>query len=456
MHTPSAALHKSDLDSGGFAVRGFWKAGGVEAVAMDIDFDVAARKFEKEQLARRKKEEQKRTQLAAERARTQALQRRWAQEAERRRLDEARRAEEAAREREADLERNRGVAYSARLRAELSLAGEMKGIVRRADKLTLPPSAQLALMEQQATKNGQLFFELRGADGARTHGSILDFTAREGTVGLPPDVMRCLSLPAEGSPAEVSVRYRFLKKGTSAKVQPELSAFQADVSDIKALLESELMLRTTLTEGDRIIVRSGEESYVLRVVELLPEPAVSLIDTDLEVDLLPSVQAEEAAAAEEEARRRLEEMRRQAAEQQRLEEEAAAAAAATEAQRAAEEAAAKLSRRERRRELACEQLRQLGGAAEESRGSAVSVAIRCPDGSRCTATFRTADPLAALFLLVEAQWKEADGAELLPEVFELASSFPRRVFNRVDGVSLAESGLTAAQEALFVQLPAVS
>ena len=37
-------------------------------------------------------------------------------------------------------------------------------------------------------------------------------------------------------------------------------------------------------------MREGDEAYVLRVVQLEPEGAVSLIDTDLEVDLLPSVQ----------------------------------------------------------------------------------------------------------------------------------------------------------------------
>lgn len=33
----------------------------------------------------------------------------------------------------------------------------------------------------------QLFFEL-SVDGARTHGSILEFTAAEGTVGVTPEV----------------------------------------------------------------------------------------------------------------------------------------------------------------------------------------------------------------------------------------------------------------------------
>ncbi|KAL3924493.1 MAG: hypothetical protein SGPRY_003898 [Prymnesium sp.] len=438
----------------------------------DIDFEMAARKFAKDQSSRRTKESEKKARLASERARMLAQKQRWEMEAEARQQEEARRRAEEERRHEEDLERNRGVVYHTRLTPLFSRAGEAKGIVRRADKLTLPPSANAALMEQQATRNGQLFFELSSGGGRRTHASILDFTAREGTVGLPHEVLRCLDLshlsedssslsqdvsPTVGAEA-IAVRYRYLKKGTSAKVQPELSAFQADVSDIKSLLESELMLRTTLTQGDKIVVREGEESYVLRVVHVEPETAVSLIDTDLEVDLLPSVQAEEAAAAEEEAKRRIEEQSRLRAEKRREEEESKAAAAAAAAIAAAQDSAAALSRREQRRESALQQLSALAAShVTETAGSgAVSVAIRCPDGSRCTATFDPSDPLAALFLLVEAQWRETDVTNLLPEVFELASSFPRRVYSRVDGVSLAESGLASAQEALFVQIPSAA
>ena len=42
-------------------------------------------------------------------------------------------------------------------------------------------------------------------------------------------------------------------------------------------------LRTTLSVGDEVEVAEGEGRYALRVLELQPEEAVSLIDTDLEV-----------------------------------------------------------------------------------------------------------------------------------------------------------------------------
>jgi len=85
----------------------------------------------------------------------------------------------------------------------------------------------------------------------------------------------------------------------------------------------------------------------------------------------------------------------------------------------------------------------------------VLISVRCPDGSRCVRRFDPSAPLACVFLLVEALWHEAEGAELLPKAFGLAAQYPRRVFARegAEAVSLAAAGLSAAQEALLVELP---
>ena len=123
---------------------------------MDIDFDVATKRFDRDQGARRKTAEARKAQQQAERAKTQAQQARWAADAEKRREAEAVRQIELATQHEVDLERNHGVAFSCQLKPTLSHAAEAKGIVRRTDKLTLPRSASATLMEQQATKNGQV------------------------------------------------------------------------------------------------------------------------------------------------------------------------------------------------------------------------------------------------------------------------------------------------------------
>merc|ERR1719152_1074971 len=167
------------------------------------------------------------------------------------------------------------------------------------------------LEQQQASKNGQLFFELSNAQSGRTtHASILDFSATDGTVGCPPEVLANLGLDeaamGAGLRPSIVVRYRALKRGTFAKVQPLKAAFAKDVGDVKALLERELHFRTTLSQGDELHVTDHEsalgtyspaERYALRIVSLEPEAAASIIDTDLEV----AEAAERAAAAARQA-----------------------------------------------------------------------------------------------------------------------------------------------------------
>ena len=66
---------------------------------------------------------------------------------------------------------------------------------------------------------------------------------------------------------------------------------------------------------------------------------------------------------------------------------------------------------------------------------------------------RRSAPLEALWWLVEAEWREAPGAQLLPTTFVLAATFPRRVYTRPapgDEATLASAGL-GAQESLFVE-----
>ena len=392
---------------------------------------------------------------AKEREALRAKQAKWERDAVERREAEAARLAEVEAKRDQDLERNRGVAYIATLRPELSTAAEAKGIVRRADKITLPRSASTELEMQNATRHGQLFFELSTAAGRVTHASILDFSATEGTVGAPAEVLRLLGLDdiAEGRAPELrpqlSVRYRALKRATFARVQPVASSFAAEIDDVKGVLERELLLRTTLSAGDELRVREGGADYALRIVSLDPEGAASIIDTDLEVDVLPSVEAETAAAAEA-AAAAARQAALDAAIEARRTAEAEATAAAADAERAAaaaaEEAAAA---RAARRDAAATALAGVPDVAAGG-GASVGVAIRLPDGTRCTRRFAPEAPLASLFALVEASaWAEC------PAHFALAASYPRRVFSRDDaaaGRTLADAGLVSAQEALFVEM----
>lgn len=457
---------------------------------MDLEFDAAAKRFSKDQDKRRQKVVDRKAQEAKEKAALQAKKERWAKEAAERREAEMARQAALDEQRDIDLEKNRGVAFvRSGLRPQLSLAAEAKGIRRANDKISLPHSCKAELDLQHASKNGQLFFVLSTPTGRSTSASILDFSAPEGTVGAPATVLRCLGLEhvaagqAAAASETVEVRYTVLKVGTFARVQPVLSAFASDVSDVKATLEAEMLLRTTLSVGDTLSVREfaavvGADggspidvtddaaapaaaaaadgtvtAYELRIIALEPESHVSLIDTDLSVDVLPSVQAEEKAAAEAaaeaERQRKLEE-----AIEARRREEAAAAVATAEAERAA--AAAAAATVDRRAERRAQAAASLPAEPDTSEPEAISVAVRCPDGTRVLRRFLRTTPLVALFAAVEASAFEAlpDG-----DSFTLSASYPRRVFRRADAAdgsrSLFEAGLTSKQEALMLELVSV-
>lgn len=126
-----------------------------------------------------------------------------------------------------------------------------------------------------------------------THAGVLEFTAEEGFVELPPHVWRnagftdpeYLSTSTQRGPPEARVRYLRLPKGTYAKLQPEGRDF-ADVLNHKAVLETELRQHASLSEGDLLTVQHGGAEYGLRVLELKPQSNVSVLETDLEVDVV--------------------------------------------------------------------------------------------------------------------------------------------------------------------------
>jgi hypothetical protein len=127
-----------------------------------------------------------------------------------------------------------------------------------------------------------------------THAGVLEFTAEEGFVELPPHVWRnagftdpeyLSSSSIHGGAPEARVRYVRLPKGTYAKLQPEGRDF-ADVLNHKAVLETELRQHASLTEGDLLTVHHAGIDYGLRVLELKPQSYVSVLETDLEVDVV--------------------------------------------------------------------------------------------------------------------------------------------------------------------------
>lgn len=169
------------------------------------------------------------------------------------------------------------------------------------DKIKLPASCFTELSDQGALDKGPMYFRLSRTDmtvssesdanvkqePGTTHSGVLEFTAREGSVELPPHVWSNLFSNDVIDVPLVEVCYSSLPKGTYAKLQPEGMGF-SDLPNHKAVLETTLRKHATLSQGDIITVNYGELLYKLRVLELKPATSVSVLETDVEVDVVGS------------------------------------------------------------------------------------------------------------------------------------------------------------------------
>lgn len=324
-----------------------------------------------------------------------------------------RREQAQAQERERMQEINHGVVYWGELQAvpaPENVASD-KGIKRAADKALLPASVGRSLLEQQAFKNGAYFFEITNSLGRKTCAGLLEFSSAEGFIALPRKVGRCLMGP-DGDVEDlglVQVVYRRLPKGTRVVFQPRSADFQSKIGDdIREVLESCLLQHSCLTIGDWVTVQHEGEEFQLQVKELEPEFSVSVIDTEMEAEVHPSVETEEKILQEElEARRLMEERERAKREEEEL-------MARQHEEREEYLAKHAESVREKRESL----------PEEPSAGeSTIQILFRFPNGQKHTRLFRTSDPVSDLFHFVDAMGANS----LMPGSYRLTSQFPRHV-----------------------------
>ncbi|KAI4137040.1 MAG: hypothetical protein L6R39_007502, partial [Caloplaca ligustica] len=228
--------------------------------------------------------------------------------------------------------------------SQLSVLPESKTPSLRGDKIILPPSALEQLLsaatvtlssaaqpqtttfdafnpysyaaEQQAREQllerrqelpHPLTFRLvNPANGSVCYAGIREFSAEEGYVGLSHFLRQSLGLSdvdslekpsaltngkidheksLEPTHPPVTVHIETLPKGTYVRLRPLEAGY--DPEDWKSLLEKHLRDNfTTLTNGEILAVTSGREEFRFLVDGLKPsERAISLVDTDLEVDI---------------------------------------------------------------------------------------------------------------------------------------------------------------------------
>ena len=403
-------------------------------MASGIDFQTAQRKLDartKQATEKAQRKIEKERILAERRARHQeAIER----EQQNRRLAELAEQEREQEERERLIEANGGVLFRGEFLpvvAPESLA-ILKGIKRASDKILLPASVGKQLLDQDAHRKGAggYYFELESLEtGRRTVSSVLDFTAAEGFVALPKKVSRCLFGLGNADEKDedalddwesrmtgrVKVNYRRLQKGTRCVFQPREKAFQVTLNsnpeiDIKESLETCLSSFSCLAVGDWVSValfdQGLEKEFDLRVKELEVNgevvDACSIIDTDLEAEVHPSIETEERLFREELRARQVRDAREQAA---------------REAARVQE---AETTARIKAMNMASKRLQEIPEPITHEE-DLTSVMVRFPDGNKCRRSFRADDPVWLLFCFVDA-----NGASgLLPGEYKLVSQYPR-------------------------------
>ncbi|KAJ8530967.1 hypothetical protein K7X08_025698 [Anisodus acutangulus] len=160
--------------------------------------------------------------------------------------------------------------------------------IENGDKIIMPPSALDCLASLHI--DYPMLFELRNAATERvSHCGVLEFIAEEGMIYMPYWMMENLLLQ-EGD--IVRVKNATLPKGKYVKLQPHTKDF-LDISNPKAILETTLRNFSCLTTGDSIMVAYNNKKYYIDIVETKPSNAISIIETDCEVDFAPPLDYKE-------------------------------------------------------------------------------------------------------------------------------------------------------------------
>ncbi|KAF5745409.1 ubiquitin fusion degradation protein 1 isoform X2 [Tripterygium wilfordii] len=160
--------------------------------------------------------------------------------------------------------------------------------IESGDKIIMPPSALDRLASLHI--DYPMLFELRNEATQRgSHCGVLEFIAEEGMIYMPYWMMENLVLQ-EGD--IVRVKNVTLPKGKYVKLQPHTTDF-LDISNPKAILETTLRNYSCLTTGDSIMVPYNNKKYYIDIIETKPSNAISIIETDCEVDFAPPLDYKE-------------------------------------------------------------------------------------------------------------------------------------------------------------------
>lgn len=160
----------------------------------------------------------------------------------------------------------------------------------------MPPSA-LDVLTRLNIVYPMLFKLTNQRANRHTHCGVLEFVADEGKVYIPYWMMRNLLLD-EGD--LVHIKSQSLPVATFSKFEPQSVEF-LDITNPKAVLENALRNFACLTVDDVIALNYNDRIYELRVLEVKPGNAVSIIECDMNVEFAPPVGYQEPERMDSEA-----------------------------------------------------------------------------------------------------------------------------------------------------------
>jgi hypothetical protein len=125
------------------------------------------------------------------------------------------------------------------------------------------------------------------AAGIKVIVSVLDFTSEKEAAFAPHWVVERLGIE-QGS--VVSLRTVVLETGSFATLQPlQFDWIFIPEEQRRAVLESRMRTYQAISLGEIVSIEHLQKTYKFEIVDLKPAEHVSIVDSDLEVDILPPV-----------------------------------------------------------------------------------------------------------------------------------------------------------------------
>jgi len=164
----------------------------------------------------------------------------------------------------------------------VACAQNYKANMEEGDKILLPQSAFHELGRCMITY--PMMFQVKNPKNeAKTHCGVMEFTAPEGHAYFPFWMMSGLCLQNGDI---VDIKSVTLQKGNYVKFQPHKTKFTM-LSNPRIVLEKALRAFSCLTQGGTIAIKHGQQQFFLDIIETRPGSAITIIDTDVNVDFAP-------------------------------------------------------------------------------------------------------------------------------------------------------------------------